>query len=194
MASSQTSYFTEKRKESIIDGRLFVQYVVMDRVEAEKDDVAAMEHVVSRIKQTGLYNLGRQHSEVFDESLVEEFYKKALVCFHSEKKRGSIADISAKIHGVEIGINRHLLKDIFALPSSGLKMDELESFGLEELLTTFWGAFIGDNWFTLLVTRSISFGHSFISMISVAEFLKIGQAHSRCARIDVQNDGGHCWK
>ncbi|KAL6588004.1 hypothetical protein OROMI_000982 [Orobanche minor] len=145
MASSQTSFFSEKSKESIIDGRLFVQVVVMNRIEAKNGDLAAMGHVVSRIKQIGLYNLERQHCEVFDESLVEEFYQDASVYFHSVKRGGDVAEITAEICGVEICINRHLLKDIFALPSSGLKMEELYSFGSEYLLTTFWGTFIGDS-------------------------------------------------
>ncbi|KAL6506110.1 hypothetical protein OROHE_022639 [Orobanche hederae] len=131
-------------KESIIDGCLFVQSFVINRIKAESEDLTAMEHVDSRIKQTRLYNLGRQHSEVFDESLVEEFYQKASVRFHSMEKGGDVADIYAEIRGVEICINRHLLKDIFSLPSSGLNMEELQSFGSETLLTTFWGTFIGD--------------------------------------------------
>ncbi|KAL6580687.1 hypothetical protein OROMI_006610 [Orobanche minor] len=145
MASSQTTSFTEKKKESIIDGRLFVQAVVMERVQTENDDVAAMEHVVSMIKQIGLFNLGRQHPDLYDELLVEEFYQEASICFHSVKKGGDVADISATIRGVEICINRQLLKDVFSLPSSGLKMEELESFGSEDLMSTFWRAFIGDS-------------------------------------------------
>ncbi|KAL6585889.1 hypothetical protein OROMI_002533 [Orobanche minor] len=125
MTSSQTTSFTKKKKESIIDGCLFVQAVVMERVQTENEDVAAMEHVVSRVKQTGLFNLGRQHSELYDESLVEEFHREDSICFHSVKKGGDVADISATIHGVE--------------------MEELESFGSEDLMSTFWCVFIGDN-------------------------------------------------
>ncbi|KAL6557534.1 hypothetical protein OROMI_017884 [Orobanche minor] len=44
----------------------------MERVQTENDDVAAMEHVVCHIQQTGLFNLGRQHSDLYDESLVED--------------------------------------------------------------------------------------------------------------------------
>ncbi|KAL6572641.1 hypothetical protein OROMI_013599 [Orobanche minor] len=145
MASSQTTSFTEKKKESIIDGCLFIQSVVMDRIQTENDDVDATEHVVSRIKQTGMFNLGRQLSDLYDEWLVEEFYREASVCFHSVKKGGDVAEISATIRGVEIGINCHLLKDVFSLPSSGLNMEELESFGSEDLMSAFWCAFIGDS-------------------------------------------------
>ncbi|KAL6576258.1 hypothetical protein OROHE_000039 [Orobanche hederae] len=144
MPSSQTTSFTEKKKESIIDGRLFVQLVVMERIQTENDDVAVMEHVVSRIQQSGLFNLGRQHSELYDESLVEEFLLEASVRFRSVKKGGDVAEISATIRGVEIRINRHLLEDLFSLPPSGLKMEELESFGTEDLLSSFWCIFIGD--------------------------------------------------
>ncbi|KAL6554730.1 hypothetical protein OROHE_007469 [Orobanche hederae] len=145
MASSQTTSFTEKKKESIIDGRLFVQAVIVERVQTENDDVATMEHVVSRIKQTDLFNLGRQHSDLYDESLLEEFYREASVRFHSVKKGGDVAEIYATICGVEIRINRHLLDDVFSLPSSGLKMEELGSFGSEDLMSTFWCAFIRDS-------------------------------------------------
>ncbi|KAL6569955.1 hypothetical protein OROMI_014469 [Orobanche minor] len=144
MASSQTSSMSLKKKESIIDGRLFVRSIVMNKIESEHEDLDVTEHVVSRIKQLGLYNLGRQHSEVFDELLVEEFYQNASVRLHSLKKGGDAADISAEVRGVEICINYHLLKDIFGLPSPGLNMEELESFRWEDLLTTFCGLFIDD--------------------------------------------------
>ncbi|KAL6531049.1 hypothetical protein OROHE_014118 [Orobanche hederae] len=145
MASSQTTSFTEKKKETIIDGRLFVKSVVMERIQNEHDDSAAMAIMVSCIKQTVLFNLGRQHSELYDESLVEEFYQKASVRFRSEKKGGGVAEIFASIRGVEIRINRHLLEDLFSLPSTGLKLEELESFGSEDLLSSFWCVFIGDS-------------------------------------------------
>ncbi|KAL6576265.1 hypothetical protein OROHE_000046 [Orobanche hederae] len=145
MASSQTTSFTEKKKETIIDGRLFVKSVVMNRIQNEHDDSAVMALVVSRIKQTGLFNLGRQHSELYDESLVEEFYQEASVRFRSEKKGGGVAEIFASICGVEIRISRHLLEDLFSLPSSGLKLEGLESFVSEDLLSSFWCVFIDDS-------------------------------------------------
>ncbi|KAL6554590.1 hypothetical protein OROHE_007613 [Orobanche hederae] len=117
----------------------------MERVQSENDDIAAMEHVVSRIQQTGLFNLGRQHSYLYDESLVEELYQEASVCFRSVKKEEDVAEISASIRGVEIRINCPLLEDLFSLPSSGLKMEELESLGMEDLLSSFWCIFIGDS-------------------------------------------------
>ncbi|KAL6584314.1 hypothetical protein OROMI_003603 [Orobanche minor] len=145
MASSQTTSFTEKNNETIIDGRLFVKSIVMNKIENEHDDSAMMALVVSRIKQTGLFNLGRQHSELYTESLVKEFYQEASVRFCSEKKGGGVAEIFASIRGVEIRINRHLLEDLFSLSSSGLKLEELESFGSEDLLSSFWCVFIGDS-------------------------------------------------
>ncbi|KAL6582844.1 hypothetical protein OROMI_004922 [Orobanche minor] len=117
----------------------------MNRIQKEHDDSAAMALVVSRIKQTGLFNLGRQHSELYDESLVEEFYQEASVCFRSENKGGGVARIFASIRGVEIRINRQLLEDLFSLPSFSLKLEELESFGSEDLLSSFWCVFIGDS-------------------------------------------------
>ncbi|KAL6564937.1 hypothetical protein OROMI_016387 [Orobanche minor] len=125
MASSQTSSISLKKKESIIDGCLFVRSIVMNRIESEHEDLAVMEHVVSRIRLTGLYNLGKQHTEVFNELLVEEFYQNALARFHSVKKGGD--------------------ELIYLLMSVGLRyIEELESFELGDLLTTFWGAFIGN--------------------------------------------------
>ncbi|KAL6549651.1 hypothetical protein OROHE_008382 [Orobanche hederae] len=97
------------------------------------------------IKRTGLFNIGRQHSELYDESLVEEFYQDASVRVRSEKKGGGVAEIFASIRGVEIRINRQLLEDLFSLPSFGLKLEELESFGSEDLLTSYWCVFIGDS-------------------------------------------------
>ncbi|KAL6554751.1 hypothetical protein OROHE_007490 [Orobanche hederae] len=102
MASSQTTSFTEKKEESIIDGRLFVRSVVMERIQNENNDAATMELVVSCIEQTGLFNLERQHSKLYDESLVEEFYQEASVRVHSVKKKGGVAEIFVAIRGVEI--------------------------------------------------------------------------------------------
>ncbi|KAL6537361.1 hypothetical protein OROMI_025895 [Orobanche minor] len=144
MSSSQITSGSEKKSNSIVDGRLFSQSVVMKRVQGENEDIAAMESVISKIKQTGLSKLGCQHSDLYDESLVEEFYQEASVRFRSDKKGGDVAGIYATVRGVEICINRRLLKDLFSLPSSGLKLEELETFGSEELLTSFWCIFIGD--------------------------------------------------
>ncbi|KAL6550093.1 hypothetical protein OROMI_020581 [Orobanche minor] len=145
MASSQTISVSEKKKETIIDGRFFVKSVVINRVNTEKDDSAVMAHVVSCIKRAGLFNIGRQHSELYDESLVEDFYQVATVRVLSEKKGGGVAEIFASIRGVEVRINRQLLEDLFYLPSDGLKLEELESFGSEDLLSSYWCVFIGDS-------------------------------------------------
>ncbi|KAL6570110.1 hypothetical protein OROMI_014624 [Orobanche minor] len=61
-----------------------------------------MAHLVSPIKRTGLFNIGRQHSELYDESLVEDFYQVATVRVLSEKKGGGVAEIFASIRGVEV--------------------------------------------------------------------------------------------
>ncbi|KAL6541098.1 hypothetical protein OROMI_024981 [Orobanche minor] len=144
MSSSQITSGSEKKSNSIVDGRLFSQSVVIKRVQDENEDIAAMESVISKIKQSGLFKLGCQHSDLYDESLVEEFYQEASVRFRSDKKGGDVAGIYSTVRGVEICINRRLLKDLFSLPSYGLKLEELETFGSEELLTSFWYIFIGD--------------------------------------------------
>ncbi|KAL6557867.1 hypothetical protein OROMI_018217 [Orobanche minor] len=136
---------SKRRRKLLSNGRLFVKSFVLKRIQNEHDDSAAMALVVSRIKQTGLFILGIQHSELYDESLVEEFYQEASVRFHSEKKGGGVAEIFASIRGVEIHINRHLLEDLFSLPSPGWKLEEIESFGSEDLLSYFWCVFIGDS-------------------------------------------------
>ncbi|KAL6561487.1 hypothetical protein OROMI_017088 [Orobanche minor] len=145
MASSQSISISEKKKDTIIDGRFFVKSIVMSRIQTENDDSAVMAHVVSRIKRTGLFNIGRQRSELYDESLVEEFYQEASVRVCSEKKGGGVTDIFASIHGVEVRINCQLLEDLFSLPSFGLKLEDLESFGSEDLLSSYWCVFIGDS-------------------------------------------------
>ncbi|KAL6582948.1 hypothetical protein OROMI_005026 [Orobanche minor] len=139
MASSQTSSISLKKRESIIDERLFVRYVVMNIIESEHEDSDVMEHVVSRSKKQGLYRFGNQHSEFCDEQMVEELYHDSLVHFHSLEKGGDVAVITAVVRSVEICINRKLLDHISKLPSDGLKMEELEY-----MLTTFWGLFAGD--------------------------------------------------
>ncbi|KAL6570162.1 hypothetical protein OROMI_014676 [Orobanche minor] len=122
MASSQTTSISEKKKETIIDGRFFIKSVIMNRIQTENDDSAAMAHVVSRIKRTGLFNIGRQHSELYDESLVEEFYQEASVRVRSEKKGGGVAEIFASIRGVEVRdsadkkVHPSCLKRRFVLP------------------------------------------------------------------------------
>ncbi|KAL6561497.1 hypothetical protein OROMI_017098 [Orobanche minor] len=145
MASSQTSSLNLKKKDSIVDGRLFVRLYILNRIKSEHEDATAMELVVSHIKQSGLYYLGKQLSDLYEEKLVEEFYQTASVRLHSAEKRGDIASISTQVRGVEICINRHMLKDIFRLPSYGLTMEDLESFGSEELMNMFRCVFIGSS-------------------------------------------------
>ncbi|KAL6543487.1 hypothetical protein OROHE_010109 [Orobanche hederae] len=127
MASSQTSYQSLKKKESIIDGRDFDRFIFMERVKLEIDNLDTMELVVSRIKQQGLYRLVR---------------------LSSLKRRGDVLDITADItaifRGIEIRINRELLETLFRLPSDGLKMEDLETFGLQEVLTAYLGLFTRD--------------------------------------------------
>ncbi|KAL6579786.1 hypothetical protein OROMI_007810 [Orobanche minor] len=144
MASSQTSSMSLKKKDSIIDGRLLNRLTVVKRVESEHEDAKTMKLITYRIKQTGLYSLGKQMSEVYEEEMVEEFYETAAVHLHSEEKGGEVSGISAVVRGVEVHINRHTLKNLFQLPSSGLKIEEVETYGSDELLSNFWCVFIGN--------------------------------------------------
>ncbi|KAL6547984.1 hypothetical protein OROHE_009689 [Orobanche hederae] len=142
MASSQTSSHSQKR-DQIIDGRLFSRSTVMDRIRAEVEDDGSMESIISKIEEQGLYHLGRSHIETYDELMVEEFYRNATVKAHSRKHGGGFISISASIQGISICINQELLESMFGLPSDGLTMEELESFGSDELLTAYWGLFTG---------------------------------------------------
>ncbi|KAL6529088.1 hypothetical protein OROHE_014832 [Orobanche hederae] len=140
MASSQTSSHSQKR-DQIIDGRLFSRSTVMDRIFSEVEDNGTMENIISKIKEQGLYRLGRSHPELYDELIVEEFYRVATVKAHSRRHGGGIISISASVQNISICINQELLVSMFGLPSDGLTMEELESFGSDELLTAYWGLF-----------------------------------------------------
>ncbi|KAL6545063.1 hypothetical protein OROHE_009970 [Orobanche hederae] len=144
MASSQTSSHSQKR-DQIIDGRLFSRSTVMDRIFSEVEDNGTMENIISKIEEQGLYRLGRSHPELYDELIVEEFYRVATVKSHSCKHGGGIISISASVQNISICINQELLVSMFGLPSDGLTMEELESFGSDELLTAYWGLFTGNS-------------------------------------------------
>ncbi|KAL6527989.1 hypothetical protein OROHE_014939 [Orobanche hederae] len=142
MASSQTSSHSQKR-DQIIDAESKYYFTVMDRIISEVEDDGSMESIISKIKEQGLYRLGRSHTETYDELMVEEFYRYASVKAHSRKHGGGIISISASVQGISICINQELLVSMFGLPSEGLTMEELESFGSDELLTAYWGLFTG---------------------------------------------------
>ncbi|KAL6560082.1 hypothetical protein OROHE_006320 [Orobanche hederae] len=142
MASSQTSSHSQKR-DQIIHGRLFSRSTVTDRIISEVEDDGSMESIISKIKEQGLYRLGRSHTETYDKLIVEEFYRVASVKAHSRKHGGGIISISTSVQGISICINQELLESMFGLPSEGLTMEELESFGSDELLTAYWGLFTG---------------------------------------------------
>ncbi|KAL6512984.1 hypothetical protein OROHE_019774 [Orobanche hederae] len=142
MASSQTSSHSQKR-DQIIDGRLFSKSTVMDRIFFEVEDNGTMENIISKIEEQGLYRLGRSHPELHDELIVEEFYRVATLKAQSRKHGEGIISISASVQNISICINQELLVSMFGLPSDGLTLEELESFGSDELLTAYWGLFTG---------------------------------------------------
>ncbi|KAL6547292.1 hypothetical protein OROMI_023013 [Orobanche minor] len=139
MASSQTSSHSQKR-DQIIDGRLFSRSTVMDRIISEVEDDDNMEKIISKIEEQGLYRLGRSHPELYDELIVEEFYR---VETYSRKHGGGIISISSSVQNISICIDQDLLVSMFGLPSDGLTMEDLKSFGSDELLTAYWGLFTG---------------------------------------------------
>ncbi|KAL6560287.1 hypothetical protein OROHE_006294 [Orobanche hederae] len=142
MASSQTSSHSLKR-DQIIDGRLFSRSTVMDRIRKEVEDDDSVERIIIKLEEQGLYRLGHSHTEMYDEQIVEEFYHDASVKVLSCKHGGGVSNVSATVQGISICIDRELLVTMFGLPSDGLTMEELESFGSDELLTAYWGLFTG---------------------------------------------------
>ncbi|KAL6584493.1 hypothetical protein OROMI_003782 [Orobanche minor] len=142
MASSQTSSHSQKR-DQIIDGRLFSRSTVMDRIRQEVQDDDSMERIIAKIEEQGLYRLGRSHIEMYDEHIVEQFYHDATIKALSRKHGGGVSNISATVQGISICIDRELLESMYGLPSDGLTMEDIESFGSDELLTAYWGLFTG---------------------------------------------------
>ncbi|KAL6520152.1 hypothetical protein OROMI_032332 [Orobanche minor] len=126
MASSQTSSHSQKR-DQIIDGRLFSGSTMMERIRTEVEDDDSMERIISKLEEQGLYRLGRSHTEMYDEQIVEEFYLDASVKVFSRKHGGGVSNISATVQDISICIDRDLWKSIFGLPSDGLTMEEFEN-------------------------------------------------------------------
>ncbi|KAL6572467.1 hypothetical protein OROMI_013425 [Orobanche minor] len=142
MASSQASQ-SLKKKDNIIDGRLFSRSTVLDRIKSETEDVDTMEDIISRLEQQNLHRLGRTQTNFYDEQIVEDFFRDASVKLFSHNHGGGVSKISATVKGVQICLDSALLSTMFGLSSKGLTMEEVETFGSEELLTTYWGLFTG---------------------------------------------------
>ncbi|KAL6540852.1 hypothetical protein OROMI_024735 [Orobanche minor] len=142
MASSQASQ-SLKKKDNIIDGRLFSRSTVLDRIKSETEDVDTMEDIISRLEQQNLHRLGRTQTNVYDEQIVEDFFRDASVKLFSHNHGGGVSKISATVKGVQICLDSALLSTMFGISSKGLTMEEIETFGSEELLTAYWGLFTG---------------------------------------------------
>ncbi|KAL6558695.1 hypothetical protein OROMI_019045 [Orobanche minor] len=142
MASSQASQ-SLKKKDHIIDGRLFSRSTVLDRIKSETEDVDTMEDIISKLEQQNLHRLGRTQTNFYDEQIVEDFFRDASVKLFSHNHGGGVSKISATVKGVQICLDSALLSTMFGLPSKGLTMEEVETFGSEELLTAYWGLFTG---------------------------------------------------
>ncbi|KAL6538785.1 hypothetical protein OROMI_025111 [Orobanche minor] len=142
MASSQASQSLKKR-DHIIDGRLFSRSTVLDRIQSESEDVDTMEAIISKLEHQNLHRLGRTQTNLYDEEIVEDFFRDASVKLFSRNHGGGVSEVSATVKGVQICINSALLSTMFGLPSKGLTMEELETFGSEELLAAYWGLFTG---------------------------------------------------
>ncbi|KAL6522449.1 hypothetical protein OROMI_031604 [Orobanche minor] len=142
MASSQASQSLKKR-DHIIDGRLFSRSIVLDRIKSETEDVDTMEDIISKLEQQNLPRLGRTQTNFYDEQIVEDFFRDALVKLFSHNHGGGVSKISATVKAVQICLDTALLSTMFGLPSKGLTMEEVETFGSEELLTAYWGLFTG---------------------------------------------------
>lgn len=141
--SSSTSAFL-KKKENIIDGRLFSRSVVYERIQSETEDMDNMESIVAKLKQQGLYRLGSSNPEFYDEEMVEEFYLGPSIKLRSQLDGGDVSEITATVRDVQICINQSLLETLFHLSSDGLRLEQLETFGSQEVLTTYWSLFTGN--------------------------------------------------
>ncbi|KAL6576132.1 hypothetical protein OROHE_000603 [Orobanche hederae] len=144
MASSQTSH-SQKKRDQIIDGRLFSRTTVLNRLKSEVEDTDNMEIIISKIKEQGLHHLGSTHTSYYDEELVEDFYQDASVKLYSHKHGGGVRDIRATVQGVRICIDNSFLESTYGMPSSGMLIEELESFGSKEQLTAYWRLFTGNS-------------------------------------------------
>ncbi|KAL6535624.1 hypothetical protein OROMI_026998 [Orobanche minor] len=142
MASSQASQ-SQKKGDHIIDGRLFSRSIILDRIQSETEDADTMENIISRLEQQNLHRLGRTQTNFYDEQIVEDFFRDASVKLFSQNHGGGVSKISATVKGVQICLDSTLLSTMFGLPSKGLTMEEIETFGSEELLTAYWGLFTG---------------------------------------------------
>ncbi|KAL6562807.1 hypothetical protein OROHE_005394 [Orobanche hederae] len=141
MATSQSSH-SQKKRDQIIDGRLFSKSTVLDRLKSEIEDTDNMEVIIDKILDQGLHRIGSSRTGFYDEEIVEEFYQDATVKLYSRKHEGGVHDIRATVQG--ICIDSSFLESTYALPSKGMSIEELETFGTEKLLTTYLGLLTGD--------------------------------------------------
>ncbi|KAL6550606.1 hypothetical protein OROMI_021094 [Orobanche minor] len=141
--STSTVAQSLRNKDSIIDGRFFDENTVMNQVEKEGEDGSAMANVITKLKNQGIYQFGLLTADDYDEKMVEEFYLEVVVSNHSLCKGENVKSISATVRGIEVVIDCHTLKDMFDLPSKGLTLEALESYGSDKLLKKFWQLFTG---------------------------------------------------
>ncbi|KAL6536494.1 hypothetical protein OROGR_013066 [Orobanche gracilis] len=132
--STSTVSQSLKNKDTIIDGRFFDQDTVMNQVTKEGEDGGAMINVINKLKNQGIYQFGRLRADIYDEKMIEELYQELVVTSYSLRKGGDVKSISATVHGIDVDINCHSLKDLFDLPNEGLTLEGLETYGSEKLL------------------------------------------------------------
>ncbi|KAL6555504.1 hypothetical protein OROHE_007176 [Orobanche hederae] len=137
MASSQTSSKSQNRRDNIIDGRLSLDLWSWKEFSLKQKILIEMERIVSRIKQQDMYLLGSQYFDFYDERIIEEFYLDASVKLFSLNQGGDVCNITATVRGIHICIDHVFLETMFRLPSDGLKSEELETFGSQDLLYTY---------------------------------------------------------
>ncbi|KAL6568847.1 hypothetical protein OROHE_003588 [Orobanche hederae] len=143
MASSQTSH-SQKKRDQIIDGHLFSRSTVLNKLHSEVEDTDNMEVIIDKIRDQGLHRIGSSCIGFYDEEIVEEFNQDATVKLYSRKHGGGVHDIRATVQGIRIRIDSSFLKSSYALPSKGMSIEDLETFGSEKLLTSYWGFFTGN--------------------------------------------------
>ncbi|KAL6580432.1 hypothetical protein OROMI_008456 [Orobanche minor] len=128
MTTSQSSH-SQKKRDQIIDGRLFSRSTVLDRLKSEVEDTDNMEVNIDKILNQGLHRIGSSRTGFYDEEIVKEFYQDATVKLYSRKHGGGVRDIRATVQGICICIDISFLESTYALPSKGMSYEELEAFG-----------------------------------------------------------------
>ncbi|KAL6580428.1 hypothetical protein OROMI_008452 [Orobanche minor] len=123
MSASETSSLSLRKKDMIINGRIFArsarEYI------SEDNDRVGMNLFVSRVKQASLYRLGSLHPENYDVQIVEEFFLDADFLYASDKKGSDLTVAVSTVQEKEISI-QELLERLYKFPSDSLVENKIQ--------------------------------------------------------------------